>query len=814
MSATAPGNERARNAATGTTGELLGRLERAWLALVSSWDVDGARALANEVESIVEQRRGVLAERAADFAAYLATFADGSLIPNRSQIVRLNVLAHALCTTDAPLDDAAAAAQEPVATAVVALPATPGRPVEARNTVCVLDLGESAVPGLADALGERGFVVQHFADAEGLSQWLQASRPAALVLDALRLRALPRLAESLGDAAPGSPLGPALVVLSNGRDLTHRLLAMRAGAAAFFAPPLDGYRIVSRIEELLGRDEATPFRVLLADADREHAAQCGRWLVEQGMTARLAFDAQSAVSAAAEFRPDIALIDFELPDARGFELAQVLHHQPEFATLPIVLFGGGELDDAQRFDAIAAGADEVLVKPLRPRHLTSVIRSRVRRAQWLRGQAEQASGRDGRTGLYLRQHLVERLSLPNLPLGSALLFVAIDRVEGVREAVGLAGLAQFEQEVAQVFRECMSSGDVAAPVRDYAWAILVSREHRDQVTELAERIRRVLAGRRAGSDDRSVPLSASVGITLLDDSGAGVDARVARAEAAALAAARIGSGRALWYEPADYALVRPDPQLAVRAVLSRPLHDGNARIEFRPLVPLAGRLGGQFDLDLALVSTQDPGARVSYLQYAPVARELEVLSALERRRFEVALEAREDKLGQGRQIRLFMPIDAQSLLDDTLVEWLLASMRERKLAGAGFALEIASRDLLDRRHELAAPLRKLRMAGVRLGLSDYGRDWAAVHMLTSLPLDFLRLDVELVQHTSTDKALNHTLLALVRKAHQLGAAVIAPAIESLERAHVLLRLGIDYGVGDGLGRALATPDFDFNRPIW
>ena len=62
--------------------------------------------------------------------------------------------------------------------------------------------------------------------------------------------------------------------------------------------------------------------------------------------------------------------------------------------------------------------------------------------------------------------------------------------------------------------------------------------------------------------------------------------------------------------------------------------------------------------------------------------------------------------------------------------------------------------------------------------------------------------------------MNSTLLALVRKAHQLGAQVIAPDVEAIERAHVLLRLGIDYGVGDGLSRAVAEPEFDFNRPIW
>jgi hypothetical protein len=44
--------------------------------------------------------------------------------------------------------------------------------------------------------------------------------------------------------------------------------------------------------------------------------------------------------------------------------------------------------------------------------------------------------------------------------------------------------------------------------------------------------------------------------------------------------------------------------------------------------------------------------------------------------------------------------------------------------------------------------------------------------------------------------------------------VIAPAVDSIDRAHLLLRLAIDYGCGDGLGRAAAEPEFDFSRPIW
>ncbi|HVF35806.1 MAG TPA: EAL domain-containing protein [Candidatus Saccharimonadia bacterium] len=780
------------------------RLQR----LAQHWDVDAARAFAAEIDELLEDSHGELAERIGDLSAYLAVFADGALLPTRTQIDKLHQLLRAVTGSDFPIEP------ESSGDTVVAMPERRARAAEQRNAVAILDVADTLAPGLTATLSERGYLVRHFSDTSDLEAWLEVTRPGVLLINAQRLRALPRLSARLGDAAIGSPLGPALLVLSGTRDLTHRLLAMRAGASAYFGAPLDSYRIVARIEELLGREQATPYRVLLVDANREHAAQCGRWMMEQGMTARLAFDAQGALSAATEFRPDIAVVDFDLPDARGFELVQVLHQQPEFATLPIVLFADDE-DETQRFDAIAAGADEVLVKPLKPRHLVSVITSRVRRAQWLRGQAGQTAGRDSRTGLFLRSHLIEHIGQSDIGRGAALMFIAFDRVEQLRETIGLSGLAQVESEIAQVFRETLSRGDMAAAMRDFAYLLLVARDHRDQVTELAERLRQKFSQRQAGtSQGANLMLTASIGITSLDETEPDVDARVARADAAAGAAQRVGGNRVLWYEPNDFSLVRPSPELAVRAVLSRPWRDDNARIEFRPLVPLSGKLFGQFDLDLNLVSTQEPTARAEYGIYAPVAHELGALREIERRRLTAALDAREQRLKLGKQIRIFMPIAAASLEDTVLVDWLTGELAARNLSGTGLTLELPSGQLLDRREQLEAPLARLRAAGVRLGLCDFGRDWAAVHLLNHLSVDFLRLDPELVLNTTNANAVSNTMLALVRKAHHLGAAVIAPSVDSIERAHILIRLGIDYGSGDGLGRAQREPEFDFNRPIW
>src|SRR5204862_7675739 len=113
--------------------------------------------------------------------------------------------------------------------------------------------------------------------------------------------------------------------------------------------------------------------------------------------------------------------------------------------------------------------------------------------------------------------------------------------------------------------------------------------------------------------------------------------------------------------------------------------------------------------------------------YARVAAELGTLNELERHRIGCALEARLAAVKRARSIRLFLPVLGQWLLDAGEVNWLISELEVRKLSGSGFTLELGSAELLDMREALAAPLAKLRKAGVRLGLSDYGRDWAAIH---------------------------------------------------------------------------------------
>ena len=681
------------------------------------------------------------------------------------------------------------------------------------RTVVQFGIDDQLAPGLASALSERGYDARKIDTPESLLDFLTHVVPGAMMFDARKLRILGRVRALMDERGVPAEELPSLLVISPDGDLGHRLLAMRAGAVAFFNAPLDSLRVLAKLDELLAHTSAPAWRVLLADSDREHAVDAARSLAERGMTARIVANGQAALAALAEFRPDVIVIDHDLADVRGIELTQMIRHQPEQAAVPIILAAGAG-DVNLRFDAIAAGGDEFLVKPVKIRHLLAAVTSRLRRAHWLREVIGNPDGRDTRTGLYSRALLIDRLSSALGDRSAALITIAIDRAGELRERIGLAGLAAVDAHVGSVLRAQLDELDMPAQYQDFHYFVLLHRRSRSDITATAERIRFALAGQQWQHNGISHVLTASMGMALLGGEHASVDAVVTNAEAARVAAAHLGGNRVLSFETKEAALLPPDPLLAIRAVLSRPLTPEQTQFEFQPVVPLAGKLSGQFELGFKVRSTQHPGVAVAYSELAPVAAECGQLIQLDRWLLEHALKVREEQLKRGRQLRLFVPQSVDSLLDPDLAFWLTRELKDRHLSGTGLTLELPCSQVIDSGPRAAERLKYLHANGVRVCLTDFGRDWAAVHALRSLTVDFVRLSPALVEELGSAKSISDTLLALVRKAHAVGTAVIGPGVDSTNRAHLLLRLGVDYGVGPAFSKPQTLPEFDFARPLW
>ena len=121
--------------------------------------------------------------------------------------------------------------------------------------------------------------------------------------------------------------------------------------------------------------ETATGRVLVVEDDAEIAEVLRRTLRQEGHEVRTADDGFEALSVAAEFVPDLVILDLGLPKLDGSEVLTRLRADDDVPIL--ILTARSELDD--RVQGLDAGADDYLVKPFERQELLARMRALMRR---------------------------------------------------------------------------------------------------------------------------------------------------------------------------------------------------------------------------------------------------------------------------------------------------------------------------------------------------------------------------------------------------------------------------------------------------
>ena len=89
-----------------------------------------------------------------------------------------------------------------------------------------------------------------------------------------------------------------------------------------------------------------------------------------------ASDGAEALVLARRIKPDLILLDVQMPRLDGLEVCRQLRREPAFARAPIVLLTAAG-QEADRARGRQAGADEYLTKPFSPLALLALVEALV-----------------------------------------------------------------------------------------------------------------------------------------------------------------------------------------------------------------------------------------------------------------------------------------------------------------------------------------------------------------------------------------------------------------------------------------------------
>jgi two-component system, cell cycle response regulator DivK len=115
-------------------------------------------------------------------------------------------------------------------------------------------------------------------------------------------------------------------------------------------------------------------RILVVEDQEDLRAILRDLLSTSGFAVIEAVDGAEAVAKAASERPDLVLMDIQLPVLDGYDAKRQIKALPGFAAIPIIAVSSFAMKGDEE-KARAVGCDEYVTKPYSPVQLLRIIRS-------------------------------------------------------------------------------------------------------------------------------------------------------------------------------------------------------------------------------------------------------------------------------------------------------------------------------------------------------------------------------------------------------------------------------------------------------
>ncbi|MGH9092403.1 MAG: putative bifunctional diguanylate cyclase/phosphodiesterase, partial [Acidimicrobiales bacterium] len=466
---------------------------------------------------------------------------------------------------------------------------------------------------------------------------------------------------------------------------------------------------------------------------------------------------------------------------------------------------------------VGVAAAEYLVPPRTDPRADAALHDRLRgianqavvalQGAWLLEQVGPLAWHDSLTGLpnrRLLEHRAHRALEQTKQAGetTTVFFVDLDRFKRVNDTYGHATGDALIRQVAQRLRQVVRRQDTVARLGGDEFAVVLPGLADDaSVREMASRMLDALRVPYR-VDGNELHASASIGIALCPDHGEGYDELLIHADEAMYRSKGLGRD--------TFTMFVPDagPGGHGPAPLDPDIHHAVERKElfvvYQPTVDLlTNRVVGVE----ALVRWRHPVRGVlEPAEFLALAEESEVIIGIDEFVLqEVARQVREWTDAGASPVRVSINASRRDLAHPRFADTVLSALRAHRLPTDLLEIEITEDVGAERGGAVRATVERLRAAGVRFAVDDFGAGSCSLQQVASLPARTLKIDRSLVQLVGPADELGPLASAIIAVAAELGMECVAEGVETLRQRQSLLQRGCTTAQGYLYGRPL-PPD--------
>ena len=497
----------------------------------------------------------------------------------------------------------------------------------------------------------------------------------------------------------------------------------------------------------------------------------------------------------------LIMLDLQMPIVSGREVLHQVREDSELRMIPVIVLTG---DQNAEVECLEQGASDFIPKPY-PK--PEIILARVRRTIELSEDQDiiQSTERDPLTGLYNREYFyryAQQFDQHHQGTEMDAIVVDINHFHMINERFGISYGDEVLRHIGEKLREkVLDMGGIVC--RRSADTFMIYSPHREDYKEILEYASSELS--KDSSSNNRVRLR--MGVYPNVDKSIEIQRCFDRAKNAADTVKGSFTRTIAFYDETLHAREIYAEQLidefrgAIEGKQFKVFYQ--PKFDIRPDTPLLTSAEALVRWEHPKLGLISPGVFIPLFEENGLIQQLDTYVWEES-----AAQIRDWKERIGFSIPVSVNVSRIDLYDPNLAGTLKSIVGKEGLDPTDLILEITESAYTQDSEQIVTMADELRSHGFRIEMDDFGTGYSSLNMISSLPLDALKLDMHFIHDAFRPGGNTHMLEVIVDIAEFLSVPVIAEGVETELQLDALRRIGCDIVQGYFFSRPVPAPEFE------
>ncbi|WP_111979997.1 ammonium transporter [Algibacillus agarilyticus] len=380
----------------------------------------------------------------------------------------------------------------------------------------------------------------------------------------------------------------------------------------------------------------------------------------------------------------------------------------------------------------------------------------------------------------------------------SLIFIDLDEFKFVNDICGHAAGDVLLKEVSTLMKDNIRHHDTLARLGGDEFAIILTHCPIDRSIAIAEKIKIKIAEYKYKQDNKEFGVTTSIGLVEINAQTTNVQDVLIQADTACYTSKKRGKNQVSVFKKSDTEI----DQMSGDAQWARRLQDAITQengfeLFFQLITPSISHTKGHktpLHFEILIRMKEDDGLIITPNAFLPAAERYGLIHRVDicvvRQTFAWLNKHRE--ILRDHDITCAINLSGKSIDKTEIIEEIETYQKEFNINPADICFEITETAAIGSISKASAFIERLRTAGFKFALDDFGAGLSSFNYLKNLPVNYLKIDGCFITNVDKDPLDQAMVKSMADIGKTLGIETIAEFVTSEAIADYLIDVGVDY----------------------